>query len=133
MKLTANKQIVRAFFEVYNTRDYRSLFDCMSSCYFDHSLPQVRSIPDAIAILQSTHRAFPDIQVEIDDLIEEGDRVVFRGRFRGTHLGDFLGHAPSGAKIEFEAIEIFRIQNRKISESWGYWPTGDILGQILHS
>lgn len=130
MKSTPNKQIVQAFFEVYNTQDYDSLDECMNSDYMDHSLPLVRSISDAIAVLKSTHRAFPDIHVQIDELIEEGDRVVFRGRFKATHLGDFIGNAPSGAKIEFEAIEIFKIRGHKISESWGYWPTDAILAQI---
>jgi len=131
MNLSSGKELVRTFFEVYNNQDYSILYGCLAVNYFDHSLSQVRSIEDAITILKSTHTSFPDIRVEIDDLIEENDQVVFRGRFRGTHLGDFLGHAASGARVEFEAIEIFKIRNQKIAESWGYWPTGNILKQIL--
>ena len=96
----ANKDLVISFFQVYNTKDYSILDQCMAVDYIDHSLPQVRCLADAIAILQSTHKALPDIQVEIHDLIAEHDQVVFRGRFRGTHLGDFLGLPPSGASIE---------------------------------
>ena len=131
MNLSSGKDLVRTFFEVYNTQDYGILYSCMAAAYFDHSLPQVRSIEDAITILKSTHASFPDIHVEIHDLIEENDQVVFRGRFRGTQQGDFLGHPASGARVEFEAIEIFKIRDQKIAESWGYWPIGDILKQIL--
>ena len=131
MNLPNGKELVRTFFEVYNSQDYSILYSCMAASYFDHSLPQVRSIEDAIAILKSTHSAFPDIHVEIEDLIEEKDQVVFRGCFRATHLGDFLGHGASGARVAFEAIEIFKIRDQKIAESWGYWPTGDIFSQIL--
>lgn len=98
--------------------------------YYDHSLPQVRSIEDAIAILKQTHASFPDLQVHINDLIEEDNKVVFRGRFTGTHLGEFAGLPPSGLGIEFEALEIFQLENQKITESWGYWPMTNILSQI---
>lgn len=125
-----NKALVRMFFDVYNTKDYASLSQCMALDYRDHTLPQVRSLADAIVILQQTHSSFPDLQVRIDDLIAEKDQVVFRGMFSGTHLGDFLGHAGTGCRIGFEAIEIFRIRDQKIAESWGYWPTGSILRQL---
>lgn len=130
MPQTENKDIVRTFFKIYDTHDYALAHQCMAADYLDHSLPQVRSVEDAIAILQSTHRSFPDIRVVIEDLIAEDDQVVFRGRFIATHLGDFLGHSATGAKINFEAIEIFKVKEGKISESWGYWPTGDIIKQI---
>lgn len=124
------KEVVRTFFKIYDTHDYALAYQCMANDYIDHSLPQVRSVDDAIAILQSTHRSFPDIHVVIEDLIAEGDQVVFRGRFIATHSGEFLGQPATGAKIEFEAIEIFKIKNQKICESWGYWPSGDILKQM---
>ena len=125
-----NKEIVRTFFEIYNTHDYEIASTCLASGYFDHSLPQVRSRNDAIAILKATHQSFPDIEVEIEDLISEGDQVVFRGRFTATHLGDFLGHPATGCRIAFEAIEIFKIKDQEIIESWGYWPSADIIKQI---
>jgi steroid delta-isomerase-like uncharacterized protein len=130
MNHQSNKDVVRTFFQVYNTKDYSQLFECMAADYFDNSLPQVRCIQDAIAILQSTHRSFPDIQVEIHDLIAEDDQVVFRGRFRGTHMGEFMGQPATGACIDFEAIEIFKLNDGKITESWGYWPSGDLLKQL---
>jgi predicted ester cyclase len=98
--------------------------------YYDHSLPQVRSIEDAIAILKETHASFPDLKVTIDDLIEEDNKVVFRGHFTGTHLGEFVGLLPSGLRVEFEALEIFKLESQKITESWGYWPMTNILSQI---
>lgn len=125
-----NKAVVRAFFDVYYTHNYNSLSDYVSHDYIDHTLPQVRSLRDAISVLERTHIAFPDIQVEIHDLIEEGDRVVFRGQFTATHRGDFCGHPPTGLQISFEAIEIFQLKDHKIIASWGYWPTDEIMRQI---
>ncbi|MEB3180629.1 MAG: ester cyclase [Nostocaceae cyanobacterium] len=130
MSNLTNKEVVRQFFEIYNSQDYKAAYECMALNYIDYGLPQVRSIEDAIEILKGTHKAFPDIKVVIDDLIEENDKVVFRGRFSATHLGEFVGIAPTGAKVEFEALEIFKIENQKITESWGYWPMDTIINQI---
>lgn len=125
-----NKRVVQTFFQIYDTHDYDLAYQCMAKDYIDYSLPQVRCLNDAISILQSTHRSFPDIRVVIEDLIAEDDQVVFRGRFIATHLGDFIGYPATGARIEFEAIEIFKLKENKIVSSWGYWPSSDIIKQI---
>ncbi|KKD38071.1 MAG: ester cyclase [Limnoraphis robusta] len=133
MSNLTNKDVVRQFFEIYNSQDYEAAYKCMASNYLDHGLPQVQSVEDAIKILKSTHTSFPDIKVVIDDLIEENDKVVFRGHFSATHLGEFVGIAPTGVRVEFEALEIFKIENQKITESWGYWPMSEIVHQIQAS
>ncbi|MBW4593250.1 MAG: ester cyclase [Brasilonema angustatum HA4187-MV1] len=130
MDSLTNKEVVRQFFEIYNNQDYEAAYKYIAPNYIDHGLPQVRSVEDAIEILKATHKAFPDIKVVINDLIEENNKVVFRGHFTATHLGEFVGIAPSGVKVEFEALEIFKIENQKITESWGYWPLSEILSQI---
>jgi len=130
MNQVSNKSVVRRFFDVYNTKDYARLSQCMAPGYLDHNLPQVRSLDDAVEILKSTHSAFPDLQVVIDELIEDNDLIAFRGRFCGTHMGSFGAHAATGRRIEFSALEIFRIREQKIVESWGYWPTDEIIRQL---
>lgn len=130
MNYSKNKEIVANFFEIYNNKDYAAMYRYFVPNYFDHSIPTVRSIEAAIAILKTVHQAFPDIQVKIEDLIEENNRVVFRGRFSGTHLGEFSGLSPSGRRIDFEALEIFQLENEKITESWGYWPMTTIVAQL---
>ncbi|MCM0588928.1 MAG: ester cyclase [Gloeotrichia echinulata DVL01] len=133
MNNLTNKEVVRLFFEIYNNQDYEASYKYIAPDYIDHGLPQVRSVEDAIEILKTTHKAFPDIKVVIDDLIEENDKIVFRGHFTGTHLGEFINIAPTGVKVEFEALEIFKIENQKITESWGYWPIAAILQTLSNN
>lgn len=130
MKNLTNKEVIEGFFEIYNSKDYQALSQYFAPHYNDHGIPEVNCIEDAIGILKSTHAAFPDIKVIIDDLIEEDNKVVFRGHFSATHLGEFVGMPPSGAKVEFEALEIFKLENGKVTESWGYWPMALIMKQI---
>ena len=62
--------------------------------------------------------AFPDINMTIDDIIAEGDKVVVRTTMSGTHKGKFRGIAPTGKKTTIMAIYVFRIVGGKFAESW---------------
>lgn len=69
--------------------------------------------------------AFPELEGRIDDQIAEGDRVVSRKAFRGTHLDPFGGQPPTGRWDEFEVADIFRLSEGKIGE---HGSPLDILG-----
>jgi steroid delta-isomerase-like uncharacterized protein len=62
---------------------------------------------------------FPDLQVTIDDLIEEADKVVSRNTVTGTHLGDYMGHPPTGKPVTYSEIFVFRFAGGRIAETWG--------------
>ena len=63
-------------------------------------------------------RAFPDLQIRVEDALTDGDRVVRRVSWTGTHQGPFLGVAPTGRDVRGEGIVIMRIANGKIAEEW---------------
>jgi steroid delta-isomerase-like uncharacterized protein len=71
--------------------------------------------------------AFPDLQYDIEDMIAEGDRVVFRARMRGTHEGEFMGFEPTGQRFDAEGIIIARIEDGMIAERWASY---DALGMM---
>jgi predicted ester cyclase len=62
--------------------------------------------------------AFPNIQVTVDDLIAEGDKVAARCTVSAKHTGDALGFAPTHAYVDFTGIAIVRIKYGKIVEAW---------------
>ena len=76
------------------------------------------------------HAAFPDLRCTMDDQIAEGDRVVHRLTCSGTHDGDFMGIPPSGNRVTVGGININRIANGKIAESWGVIDMLGLLRQI---
>ena len=62
---------------------------------------------------------FPDVQMEIVELIAEGDKVVGRFTCSATHLGQWLGHAPTGRRFErVDEVAIFRLRGGRITEAW---------------
>ena len=63
--------------------------------------------------------SFPDVDMEIVDLIAEGDKVVGRFTCSATHLGQWLGHAPTGRRFErVDEVAIFRLRGGRITEAW---------------
>ncbi len=71
--------------------------------------------------------AFPDVHLTIEDMIGEGDRVVIRYTYRGTHKGDLMGIPPAGKQVAVTGIEIMRVANGKILEEW---INSDLMQQI---
>jgi predicted ester cyclase len=74
--------------------------------------------------------AFPDYHLTILDQIAEGDKVVTRVSFQGTHQGDFNGVAPTGRPVEWSGIAIDRIANGKVVEMWHLQNISGLLQQI---
>ena len=73
---------------------------------------------------------FPDIDVSVDDLIAEGDRVVIRWTGTGTHSGEFMGVPATGVKISVTGIAIDRIEGGKIVEHWEQFDTLGMMQQL---
>ncbi len=63
------------------------------------------------------HEEFPDIRVEIEDMVAEGDTVAVRLTFRGTH-------APSGERASWPEMVFARFSGGKAAESWEVTDTG---------
>jgi predicted ester cyclase len=75
--------------------------------------------------------SFPDIHMEVIDLIAEGDKVVGRFICSATHLGEWLGHAPTGRRFErVDEVAIFRLRDGKIVHAWSLEDTLSRLRQL---
>lgn len=64
------------------------------------------------------HAAFPDLAASVDEQLAEGDRVMSRLTFRGTHTGDLLGLAPTGKRIEIPIVELHTWKDGQIIDLW---------------
>src|SRR5919201_1870550 len=117
MTLEHNKAIVRGYMmsEALSKGNVAALQRYFSDdVVFNNS----RDIAQELARVRALRRAFPDLQVTIEDQIAEGDKVVTRVTFRGTHHGEFGGIAPTGKRVEYSGIAIDRIADGKVVEMW---------------
>jgi predicted ester cyclase len=75
--------------------------------------------------------SFPDVHMEIVELIAEGDKVVGRFTCSATHLGEWLGHPPTGRRFEkIDEVAIFRIRDGRIVRAWSLEDTLERLHQL---
>jgi predicted ester cyclase len=76
--------------------------------------------PGARRWIAPFRESFPDLQMEIVDLIAEDEKVVGRFRCSGTHLGRWRGQPPTGRRFErVDEVYIFRVHDGLITEAWG--------------
>jgi steroid delta-isomerase-like uncharacterized protein len=73
------------------------------------------------------HRAFPDLRVNVEDVIAEGDKVVSRNSVTGTQQGEYMGIPPTGKSVTYNEIFIARFVDGRIAETWG---VVDVLSQM---
>jgi predicted ester cyclase len=72
--------------------------------------------------------SFPDVRMEVVELIAEGDKVVGRFTCSATHLGAWLGHGPTGRRFErVDEVSIFRLRDGRIIQVWSL---EDTLGRL---
>ena len=115
------KVLARRYWEdLWNGRNPNVADELIASDYVDHHFPPDLPLgPSGVKQwLKGGIDAFPDFHIQIEDLIAEGDKVVTRFTFTGTHQGEFAGVSATGKKISLTAINIMRIENGKLAEAW---------------
>jgi len=78
----------------------------------------VRGRHGAKLFIAALRRAFPDLTANVEDVIAEGDKVVLRYTATATHAGEYLGIAPTGRKVTYSGINIYRVRGGQIREAW---------------
>jgi predicted ester cyclase len=80
--------------------------------------------------MQAIRSAFPSHHLSVEDQIAEGDKVVTRVTFHGTHQGQFNGIAPTGKQVKWSGIAMDRIADGKVVEMWHVQNTTGLLQQL---
>ena len=123
-----NKALVRQVVEELQNQHHLDAVDALFAADFvDHSVPPGLP-PDRQGVKMQFamfFHAFPDLHVQIHNQVAEGDLVVTRKTFYGTHQGDLMGIPPSGRSVAFDVIDFLRVRDGKII---GHWNVVDQLG-----
>jgi steroid delta-isomerase-like uncharacterized protein len=102
--------------------NWRNVWDELMSVnvihHFNSSQQPIIGLEANKAFNASLFQGFPDIQHEIEDIIAESDRVVYRTTIQGTHTGEFLGIPPTGKWGKINDFTLLRISEGKIVEWW---------------
>src|SRR5271165_6299940 len=112
------REFIRNHFEEFvNKKNVRIGNVNFAADFIDHGADVPPGMPPgpagAIQYVTGALKRFPDLHVQIEDMIAEDDKVVVRNRWTGTE-------AASGQRLEFSGIVIWRIAARQIHERWAY-------------
>ena len=130
MSTEDNKTLVQRFFEeVINQRNVAALDQFISPNGVNHTVPH--GMPQEPGQFLSLYlNAFPDVKATVEDVLADGDKVMVRVSYRGTHHGAFRGIPPTGRQITVTGLNIFRITNGKLAEHWGLADRLSVLQQL---
>lgn len=125
------KELVRSAIEAINDRDAETLRDLVDDDVVMHGQAG-QDITGADTVVPATinNDAFPDSHLDIEEIVAEGDTVVARMRFTGTHEGDMGGIPPTGEEIEIRVIAMYRIEDGQLTEGWFVEDDADTLQQL---
>jgi steroid delta-isomerase-like uncharacterized protein len=118
--------IATAYFDAFNQSD-RDALDALLAEDYVQNLGAIMSQDRAkhLERMMAVRSGFPDGVYTIDWTLADGDKVVIRNTFRGTHEGEFASAPASGNKVAIGAFHVHRVECGKIAETWN---AGDALG-----
>ena len=108
-------QVRRFVDEVWNARNYEAAANLYSEKYVNQfgAGPAARIEP-----IRRYHSAFPDLHLDVEELIVAGDTVVLRLTFSGTDTGGYVDRAPTGRAVEEWVVTIMHFEGDKVVREW---------------
>jgi predicted ester cyclase len=121
-----NKRVVATFVQVcQNQHDLEFAHQIFHPNFRNHYAPEGQAAPGSQTHVEHFQRfyglllrAFPDATMDIDEQLAERDLVATRKTLRGTHTGEIWDLPPTGNRVEWEFIDIFRVRDGKLYEHW---------------
>jgi len=129
MSLEENKAIILGLYEADNTKDLTILDEVISPTFFDPTF-QLRGPEGYKQFETAFFKGFPDWIETIEDIIAEGDKVWVRFTGTGTHKGEYRGLAPTGKKVTFRGVQIWRLVDGKVVSKDSILDLLDALRQL---
>jgi steroid delta-isomerase-like uncharacterized protein len=132
MSTESNTAAVRRFNEAFNAGDLDGTAAVFASNAVIHNsgAPGPLNVEGFKQFGGAFLTAFPGGQLAIDDLIVDGEKVVSRVTYRGTHTGDLMGIPATGKSVTVSAIIIDQFAGGKVVESWRLFDQMAMMQQL---
>ena len=115
---SVNAAILDRYVAAINSFDVSAFPGIFAESYIQHSGRSPSGLSAQVENTQRLHAAWPDIHMQVEDRIVDADKVVARCLYAATHTQTVRGFAPTGRKITFATIDIWRVENEKFAEHW---------------
>ncbi|HMV44020.1 MAG TPA: ester cyclase [Leptospiraceae bacterium] len=127
------KEIIHQWIEAYNSHNPEQASSLYDLNVINTQFPWGKSVQGKDA-MRNTYinifKAFPDIHIQAENILETKDWAIVEWRFSGTMKGDFAGHPPNHNVFDMNGCEMFQIANGKIIIQHGYWDKATMFTQL---
>lgn len=133
MTIANNKQVVLRFNKEFIEGGNNAVLDEIVAADFTNhtAVPGVaKDVSGLIQFIGMLRTGFPDLRVEILDQAGEGDLVASRKVLRGKHLGEIMGHAPTGKEVIMNVMDFVRLRDGQYVDHWGRNDVMQVIGQL---
>jgi len=125
--------MVRRFYSLLSDGDIDGFGDMLADDFVEHEeTPGLAPTKDGVLEFFRIQRAaFPDMRLDPEDILVDGDKVVTRARMTGTHEGELMGMPPTGKSVDVQLIDIIRFGNDGLAcEHWGVFDLMAMMQQL---
>lgn len=125
--------MLRLYEEVFNAGDLEAIDEIVAEDFVEHEelppgIPQGKGAPRALVTMM--RGAFPDFHAAVEEMLEDGNKVITRVRFSGTHQGEFMGIPPTGNRFDIPVIDIVEFRDGKGIAHWGIMDQAGMMQQL---
>ena len=127
-----NESVAREIMAAIDAQD----FDRLSTLMADDFVVRFVGSPDRVGrdvtfeLIRQTYESFPDYRHVIDEIITEGDRVLVRVTYQGTHLGERDGIAPTGHQVDYVGVWILTVVDGVARDVWLLDDSLELMSQL---
>jgi len=131
-KSTKNKEVVSRFYnDVFIRHDMSKLDTYMRDDYIQHNQDCPQGKAGFVEFFNIIFKAVPDFSYTLKKIAAEGDIVMAFSRTTGTHTGgEWIGKKADDAALDYDVVDIFRVQDGKIAEHWDVADTFTFFRQL---
>ena len=134
MGAPGNTELVRRFYEeVWDRGNFAFAYEVFAEDYVRHDLRATATLPGPAGqakIAADFRAAFPDLHVNVDMVFGDGDMVAGRWTATGTHTGTWGAIEPTGHRVQFSAVNLYRFANGKVAEIWNHRDDLGLMEQV---
>jgi steroid delta-isomerase-like uncharacterized protein len=124
---------MRGAYERISAGDLSGFGDFVADDFVEHEeIPGLAATKEgALEYFELLLAAFPDLRMDVEDLLVDGDKAVARVRITATHAGEFMGVPPTGKHVEIQLIDIMRFDgDGRACEHWGVADMLSLMQQL---
>ena len=123
----------RRMYDLINAGDIDAFGDLLADDFVEHEeLPGLSPSKDGVkTFFRLQLAAFPDLRMDVRDIVADGPKVVARVRYTGTQQGDFQGMPATGKSVDVQLVDIFAFDGEgRVREHWGVLDQLTLLQQL---